>query len=137
MACDARRPLFGHLLGAFIRSHFADANTSQPPANTSQLPTPPPGFTVDEKTTGPQSPTPAVSVSGTYVGTVHNPTANLSSTFIVVIHQTENGLLNGCALALYVSGDVKGSVRGSKVDFVVHPLTNRGPNITFQLAGSS
>jgi hypothetical protein len=127
---------------AFIRSHFEDANTSQSPTNTSQLPTPPPEFTVDENPTGTQSSTPPVSVSGTYVGTIHNPTANLA--FTVVIHQTASGLLKGCALALHVSGELKGSVRGSKVNFVVHPLTNRGADTIFwgdtlknTIAGSS
>jgi len=103
------------------------------------VPAPPPGFTVDEKATGTQSPTPTVSVSGAYVGTVHNQTTNLGSTFTVVFHHTKAGVLDGCMevkLPLYLSGVLRGSVRGSHVNFVVADITFQGDASENAIAGS-
>jgi hypothetical protein len=101
------------------------------------IPAPPPGYTVDEKTTGTQSPT--VSVSGTYAGTVHNQTANVSSTFTVVFHQTKAGLLDGCVEVkppLQGSGVLRGSVHGSQVTFDVADITFHGDTSKSGIAGS-
>jgi DnaJ domain len=103
------------------------------------IPAPPPGFTVGEKATGTQSPTPTVSVSGAYVGTVHNQTANLSSRFAVVIHQTKDGVLDGCMKVqppLYGSGVLRGSVRRSRANFVVADITFQGDASKSGIAGS-
>jgi hypothetical protein len=103
------------------------------------IPPPPQGFTVDEKTTGTQSPTPTISVSGTYAGTVHNRTVNLSSTFTVVVHQTEAGILNGCMdlkPPLYGSGVLRGSILGSHVNFAVADVTFQGDASKSGIAGS-
>lgn len=101
------------------------------------IPAPPPGFTVDGKTTGTQSP--AVSVSGAYAGTVHNQTANVSSTFTVVFHQTRAGLLDGCVEVkppLQGSGVLRGSVHGSQVTFDVADITFHGDTSKSGIAGS-
>jgi hypothetical protein len=69
------------------------------------VPAPPPGFTVVAEEPAPSQPT--VSVSGTYFGTVHNQTVNTSSTFIAVIHQAKDGVVDGCMKVeppLYGSG---------------------------------
>jgi hypothetical protein len=82
---------------------------------------------------------PTVSVSGTYIGTVHNQTANLSSTFTVVIHQTKAGLFEGCAEVkppLYGSGVLRGSIRGSHVNFVVADITFQGDASKTGITGS-
>lgn len=99
------------------------------------VPAPPPGFTVDKQSTV----APTAAVSGSYVGTVHNQTVNLSSTFTVVIHQTKGGLLDGCVEVkppLYGSGVVRGSIRGSHVNFVVADITFQGEASKTGIAGS-
>ena len=83
--------------------------------------------------------TPSVSASGTYTGTVHNKTANLSSTFTAVIHQAKGGLLEGCMEVkppLYGSGALQGSIRGSHVNFVVADITFQGDAAKSGIAGS-
>ena len=79
------------------------------------------------------------SASGTYVGTVHNQTVNLSSTFTVVLHRTKAGALEGCMEVrppLYGSGALHGSISGSHLDFVVADLTFRGDASKNEIAGS-
>jgi hypothetical protein len=79
------------------------------------------------------------SVSGTYVGTVHNQTVNLSSTFTVVLHQTKAGALEGCMEVkppLYGSGALHGGINGSHVDFVVADIRFQGDASKSGLAGS-
>jgi hypothetical protein len=71
----------------------------------------------------------SVSFSGTYAGTVHNRTVNLSSTFTAVIHETKDGVLDGCMKVhppLYGSGVLRGSIRGSHVNFTVADITFQG-----------
>lgn len=123
--------------GAFIRSHFPDLNASQSSATTSQMPTPPLGLIVDEKATGTESPTPTVSDSGTWVGTLHNRTANLSSPFTVVIHRKANGLLYGCVEdgLPHGSGALRGSIRGSRVKFDVANIKFEGDVSNSGIAG--
>lgn len=82
---------------------------------------------------------PTVSVSGTYSGTVHNQTVNLSSTFKAVIHQTKAGLLLGCMEVkppLYGSGPLRGSIVGSHVNFVVTDITFEGEASKAGITGS-
>jgi len=79
------------------------------------------------------------SVSGTYVGTVHNQTVNLSSSFATVLHQTNGGALEGCMEVqppLYGSGALHGSMQGSHVDFMVADITFRGDASTSGIVGS-
>ena len=82
---------------------------------------------------------PFVSVTGAFVGTVHNQTVNLSSTFTVVIHQAKTGVLDGCMEVkppLYGSGALRGSVRGSHITFVVADITFQGDASKSVIAGS-
>jgi hypothetical protein len=82
---------------------------------------------------------PIVLVSGTYLGTVHNQTANLSSSFAAVLHQTKAGMLGGCVEIkppLYGSGALHGSIRGSHLDFIVADITFRGDTSKSEIAGS-
>jgi hypothetical protein len=82
---------------------------------------------------------PIVSVSGTYLGTVHNQTANLSSSFAAILHQTKGGMLEGCMEVkppLYGSGALHGSINGSHADFVVADITFRGDASKNTIAGS-
>jgi hypothetical protein len=82
---------------------------------------------------------PAVSVSGTYVGTVHNQTSNASSSVVVVLHQTKGGLLDGCMdvkFPLYGSGALLGSIQGTHLSFVVSNLTYQGDASKNEIAGS-
>jgi hypothetical protein len=97
---------------------------------------PPPGFVVDEKAA---LALPTISVSGTYTGTVHNQTVNLDSTFTVVLHQTEVGLLDGCVdikPPLYGSGPLHGSISSAHLHFVVGDVTFRGDASKSGIAGS-
>ena len=94
-------------------------------------------FTVVSEEPAPSKP--IVSVSGTYLGTVHNQTANLSSSFAAVLHQTKAGVIEGCMEVkppLYGSGALHGSIRGSHVDFVVADITFRGDASKNEIAGS-
>jgi hypothetical protein len=103
------------------------------------VPALPRGITPDEKTTGTEPPTPPVSLSSAYVGTVHNQTANLSSPFTVVIHQEKTGLLDGCVEVkppLFGSGILRGSIRGSHVNFVVADITFQGDASKTGITGS-
>ncbi len=80
-----------------------------------------------------------MTVSGTYIGTVHNQTVNLSSTFTVALHQTKAGLLDGCVEVkppLYGSGALTGNVRGSHVNFVVADIAFQGDASKSEIAGS-
>lgn len=94
-------------------------------------------WTVVSEEPAPSNPT--VSVSGTYAGTVHNQTANLSSTFTVVIHQSKGGLLDGCMKVqppLYGSGMLRGSIRGTRVRFAVADITFQGDGSKNGITGS-
>jgi hypothetical protein len=83
--------------------------------------------------------TPPISISGTYIGTVHNRTANLSSTFIVVMHQGRAGVLDGCVEVkppLYGSGVLSGTSSGSHVNFSVADITFNGDASKNAIRGS-
>jgi hypothetical protein len=95
------------------------------------------GFTIVSGDSPPSKP--IVSVSGTYFGTVHNKTANISSTFTTVLHQSKGGALEGCMEVkppLYGSGAVHGSVRGSHLDFVIADITFKGDVSKNAVSGS-
>jgi hypothetical protein len=99
---------------------------------------PPPGITVVTNST-PNPPTPVVVVSGAYVGTVHNQTVNLSSSFTVKITQAKGGALEGCVEVkppLYGSGALHGSIRGSRLNFVVADITFQGEASKGGITGS-
>jgi hypothetical protein len=103
------------------------------------VPAPQPGFTIVSNPTTTNHPVPAVVVTGIYVGTVHNQTANLSSSFTVVIHQAKAESLEGCMEVkppLYGSGALSGSIRGSHVNFVVADITFQGDASKSEIAGS-
>jgi hypothetical protein len=97
-------------------------------------------FVQEQRTSSSNAPNLTIaSVSGTYVGTVHNQTVNLSSSFAAVLHQTKSGTLEGCMEVqppLYGSGALHGSMQGSRVDFVVADITFRGDASTSGIAGS-
>ncbi len=87
----------------------------------------------------PQPATPTVSVSGIYVGTVRNQTANLSSSFAVVLHQTQAGLVEGCMDVkppLFGRGALRGSMRGTHLNFAVADLVFQGDVSKNQITGS-
>jgi curved DNA-binding protein CbpA len=103
------------------------------------VPAPPPEFVVDEKSFETHPSTPPAAVSGAYVGTVHNVTANLSSMFTVVIHQTKTGLLDGCVEVkspLQGSGALRGRIRGSHLNFVVADIAFQGDALKNEITGS-
>jgi hypothetical protein len=80
-----------------------------------------------------------VSVSGTYLGTVQNKTANLSSTVAAVFRQSKTGVLEGCMKIkppLYGSGAVQGTVRGAYVNFTVADITFHGDSLKNLITGS-
>jgi hypothetical protein len=80
-----------------------------------------------------------VSVSGTYLGTVHNKTADVSSTVAVVLRQSKTGELQGCMQiksSLYGSGTVQGTVRGTSVNFVVADITLHGDALKDAITGA-
>jgi hypothetical protein len=80
-----------------------------------------------------------MSVSGTYLGTVDNKTAKLSSTFTAVLHQAKGGALEGCMdikPPLYGSGALHGSVRGSHVTLLVGDITFQGDASKNAVTGS-
>jgi hypothetical protein len=82
---------------------------------------------------------PIVFVSGAFVGTVHNQTVNLSSTFTVVMHEAKTGVLDGCMEVkppLYGNGVLRGGVHGSHVDFVVADIRFQGEVSKTGIAGS-
>ena len=102
------------------------------------VPAPPPRIAVVTNST-PNPPTPAVAVSGTYVGTVQNQTVNLSSSFTVIITQAKGGALEGCMEVkppLYGSGALRGSIRGSRLNFVVADITFQGDASKNGITGS-
>jgi hypothetical protein len=79
------------------------------------------------------------SLSGTYEGTVHNQTANLSSSFAVVLHQKKAGVLQGCVDVkppLYGSGLLRGSINGSHLEFQVADIKFQGQSVKNQITGS-
>ena len=60
-------------------------------------------------------------LDGLYSGIVSNQTANLSASFVVLVHESE-GFLSGCVGVrepLYGSGPLRGTVQGSRVLFAV------------------
>jgi hypothetical protein len=80
-----------------------------------------------------------VTVSGTYVGTVHNKTVNLSSTVAAVFRQSKTGVLEGCMQVkppLYGSGTVQGTVRGVYVNFAVADIAFHGDALKTSITGS-
>ena len=108
----------------------------QAPATSNAVSPATPGVTVAWEESAPSKPT--VSVSGTYSGTVHNKTANLSSTVVVVLRQTKAGDLQGCMQVkppLSGSGAVQGRVRGAHVNFVVADIAFRGDALKDAITG--
>lgn len=101
------------------------------------IPSPPPGF---KPVSGPATTNhPAVSVAGVYVGTVNNQTANLSSSFTVVVYPTKTRTLEGCIEVkppLYGSGALRGSITGSRVNFIVADITFQGDATKDVITGS-
>jgi DnaJ domain len=101
------------------------------------VPAPPPGFTVVSEEPARSKPT--VLVSGTYIGTVHNKTVNLSSTVTAVFHQSKTGVLEGCVQVkppLYGSGTVQGTVRGAYVNFTVADIAFHGDAFKDAITGA-
>lgn len=101
------------------------------------VPARPPGFTVVSEEPAPSKAT--VTVSGTYLGTVHNKIANLSSTVAAVFRQSKAGVLEGCMKVkppLYGSGTVQGTVRGAYVNFAVADITFHGDALKNSISGS-
>jgi hypothetical protein len=112
-----------------VQPSQSGANNAASPANA--------GWAVASGEPAPSKPT--MSVSGTYLGTVHNKTANLSSTFTAVLHQAKGGTLEGCMAVeppLYGSGALHGSVRGSRVTFIVGDITFQGDVSSNGVTGS-
>jgi hypothetical protein len=78
-------------------------------------------------------------VSGTYLGTVHNQTVGVTSSFVVVFYQKKTSALYGCMEVkppLYGSGALHGSIRGSHVDFVVGDIRLQGDASRNAITGS-
>jgi hypothetical protein len=103
------------------------------------VPAPPPGFTIDSNSSERHAASPTVTVSGTYVGTVHNQTVNTISTFTAVIHQAKDGAFDGCMEVkppLYGRGALRGSIHGSHVNFVVADITFQGDASKSGITGS-
>ena len=93
------------------------------------VPAPPPRVTVDAEPTTPQASSATNGVSGVYAGTVHNQTVNLSSSFNVKILRPGAGALGGCVEIkppLVGSGALRGSIRGTRVNFVVSDIAFQG-----------
>jgi hypothetical protein len=85
-----------------------------------------------------EPPKATVSVSGTYLGTVHNKTVDLSSTVAVVFSQSKTGELQGCMQVkspLYGSGAVQGTVRRTYVNFAVADIAFHGDALKNAIAG--
>jgi hypothetical protein len=97
-------------------------------------------FVQDQRTSSSNASNFAIaSVSGTYIGTVYNQTANFRSTFTVVIHQTKDGALDGCVKfqpPLYIGGVLHGSILRSHVNFVVADTTFQGDASKTGITGS-
>jgi len=97
----------------------------------------PAGFTVEESdvsTTGGGH-----TIAGTYVGTVHNQTVGLTSSFAAVLYQKKAGVLDGCMDVkppLYGSGSLHGSIHGSHVDVVVADIRFQGVSLKNEITGS-
>lgn len=122
--------------GHFVCQQVA-VQPSQTPTNSGAASPAAAGFTVVSGESAPSKAT--VSVSGAYLGTVHNTTVNLSSTFTVVVHQKKGGLLDGCMevkLPLYGSGVLRGTIRGSHVSFAVADITFDGDVSKTGITGS-
>jgi hypothetical protein len=103
------------------------------------VPAPSPGFKIVSNPTTTNHPLPAVSVTGVYVGTVNNQTANLNSSFTVVVYSAKTGVLEGCLEVkppLYGSGVLRGSVTGSRVNFAVADITFQGDASKDVITGS-
>ena len=123
-----------------VNGRFVCPQASVQPQTTAAnkaIPPPPAGFTIVSEQPAPSKPT--VSASGTYLGTVHNKTVNLRSTFTTVLHQTKSGTLEGCMEVkppLYGSGVLRGSIRGSHINFVVADITFQGEASKNAISGS-
>ncbi len=94
-------------------------------------------WTVVSEEPAPSKPT--VSVSGAYLGTVHNRTVNLSSSFVVVLKQKTGGRIEGCAEVkppLYGSGALRGRVGGAHLDFEVADIRFQGDAAKSSIKGS-
>ena len=121
--------------GRFV-CHQVPVQLSQP-STASAVATPATaGFVDSEKASQSKA---TVSVSGTYLGTVHNKTADVSSTVAVVLRQSKTGELQGCMQIkspLYASGTVQGTVRGTYVNFVVADITLHGNALKDAITGA-
>lgn len=122
--------------GRFVCSQVPVQPSQTAPASNAASPATA-GSTVVSEEPAPSKPT--VSVSGTYLGTVHNKTVNLSSTVALVLRQNKTGVLQGCMQVkppLYGSGAVQGSVSGSHVNFAVADITFHGDALRNAITGS-
>ena len=78
-------------------------------------------------------------IAGTYIGTVHNQTVGLTSSFTTVLYQKNAAVLDGCMDVkppLYGSGAVHGNIRGSHLDFVVADIRFQGVSLKNEITGS-
>jgi hypothetical protein len=87
----------------------------------------------------PLSPGSGHTIAGTYFGSVHNKTANLTASFGVLFQQKDSAAFDGCMDVkppLYGSGLLSGAARGSHIEFAVSNIRFQGEAQGSEVSGS-